>query len=200
MKTVLLAILLAASTSVFAAQTATDKQQLQQLLQQTQSLSAQFQQRVKDEQGQLLQSLSGTLKLERPANLYWHTRRPDESVMVANGKTVWYYNPFVEQVTIYSQSDMVDNSPLLLVLDSQGQRWEDYTVQREGSRYIVEQVDNGNRLELVFEQQVLKEITMVQPHGQRTELTLNEVSLNQAIDDGTFEFEVPDGVDIDDQS
>lgn len=200
MKTVFFAILLAVSTSVFAAEAATDKHQLQQLLQHTQSLSAQFQQQVKDEQGQLLQSLSGTLKLKRPANLYWHTQRPDESVMVANGETVWYYNPFVEQVTIYSQSDMVDNSPLLLVLDSQGQRWEDYNVQREGGRYIVEQVDNGNRLELVFEQQVLKEITMVQPHGQRTELVLSQVSLNHAIDDGAFDFKVPKGVDVDDQS
>ncbi|MDV6315177.1 outer membrane lipoprotein chaperone LolA [Idiomarina sp. HP20-50] len=200
MKTVVFAIVMAISFNVFAVGSESDKQELQRLLKQTQSLSAEFEQKVKDEQGAVLQTLSGTLKLKRPANLYWHTRQPDESVMVANGNKVWYYNPFVEQVTVYAQQDMVDDSPLLLVLDSNGKQWENYTVRAEGTRYFVEHATNGSQLELAFNDEKLTEITMIQAQGERTELMLRNVTLNKAISDEQFVFDVPAGVDVDDQS
>lgn len=200
MKAVVFAIVMAVSFTVFAADNESDKQELQRLLKQTQSLSAEFQQQVKDEQGAVLQTLSGRLKLKRPANLYWHTKKPDETVMVANGSKVWYYNPFVEQVTVYAQQDMVDDSPLLLVLDSHGTQWKNYQVRSEGSRYFVEHVTNGSQLELAFTDETLTEITMIQPQGERTELILNNVVLNETISDDQFVFDVPDGVDVDDQS
>ncbi len=200
MKAVVLAMVMAVSFNVFASGDESDKQALQSLLKQTQSLSAEFEQQVKDEQGEVLQTLSGTLKLKRPANLYWHTKKPDESVMVANGKKVWYYNPFVEQVTIYAQQDMVDGSPLLLVLDSNGNQWQNYNVNFSDNRYFVEHETNGNKLELTFTDEKLTEITMVQAQGERTELMLNNVALNEIISDEQFVFDVPADVDVDDQS
>lgn len=200
MKAVVFALVMAVSFTVFAADSESDKQELQKLLKQTQSLSAEFQQQVKDEQGAVLQTLSGSLKLKRPANLYWHTQTPDETVMVANGSKVWYYNPFVEQVTVYAQQDMVDNSPLLLVLDSNGKQWQNYKVHFENGRYFVEHVTNGSQLELAFTDEKLTEITMIQPQGERTELLLSDVVLNHAISDEQFIFDVPAGVDVDDQS
>jgi len=200
MKTVVIAIMMAVSFNVFAADSQSDKQTLQNLLKQTQSLSAEFKQQVKDEQGDVLQTLSGSLKLKRPANLYWHTKEPDESVMVANGNKVWYYNPFVEQVTIYAQQDMVNDSPLLLVLDNNGNQWQDYTVSYNDNRYFIKHESNGSALELVFANDKLTEITMVQAQGERTELMLSNVTLNKTINDEQFVFEVPAGVDIDDQS
>lgn len=200
MKTVVFAMLMAVSLNVFASGEESDKQALQSLLKQTQSLSAEFEQQVKDEQGEVLQTLSGTLKLKRPANLYWHTKEPGESVMVANGKKVWYYNPFVEQVTIYAQQDMVDDSPLLLVLDNNGNQWQNYNVSFRDNRYFVEHETNGSKLELSFTDKKLTEITLVQAQGERTELMLSNVALNETISDEQFVFDVPDGVDVDDQS
>lgn len=200
MKAVVFAMVMAVSFNVFASSNESDKQELQKLLKQTQSLSAEFEQQVKDEQGEVLQTLSGRLKLKRPASLYWHTKKPDESVMVANGSKVWYYNPFVEQVTIYAQQDMVDDSPLLLVLDSNGNQWQNYNVSSDGNRYFVEHETNGSQLELVFSDEKLTEITLVQAQGERTELMLSDVVLNETISDEQFVFEVPAGVDVDDQS
>lgn len=200
MKAVVFAMVMAVSFNVFASSNESDKQELQKLLKQTQSLSAEFEQQVKDEQGEVLQTLSGTLTLKRPASLYWHTKKPDESVMVANGSKVWYYNPFVEQVTIYAQQDMVDDSPLLLVLDSNGNQWQNYNVSSDGNRYFVEHETNSSQLELVFSDEKLTEITLVQAQGERTELMLSDVVLNETISDEQFVFEVPAGVDVDDQS
>ncbi|RUO72935.1 outer membrane lipoprotein chaperone LolA [Idiomarina ramblicola] len=200
MKAVVFAMVMAVSFNAFASGNESDKQELQKLLKQTQSLSAEFEQQVKDEQGEVLQTLSGTLKLKRPASLYWHTKTPDESVMVADGNKVWYYNPFVEQVTIYAQQDMVDDSPLLLVLDSNGNQWQNYRVIADNNRYFVEHETNGSQLELAFAGGKLTEITLVQAQGERTELLLSNVVLNETISDEQFVFEVPDGVDVDDQS
>jgi len=77
MKAVVFTMIMAVSFSAFASESESDKHELQKLLKQTQSLSADFQQRVRDEQGSVLQNLSGTLKLKRPASLYWHTKEPD---------------------------------------------------------------------------------------------------------------------------
>ena len=200
MKAVVFAMVMAVSFNVFASDGESEKQALQHLLKQTQSLSADFEQQVKDEQGTVLQTLSGILKLKRPASLYWHTKKPDESVMVANGSKVWYYNPFVEQVTLYAQQDMVDDSPLLLVLDSHGNQWQNYNVSSDNNRYFVEHDTNGSQLELAFADEKLTEITMVQAQGERTELMLSNVVVNETISDEQFVFEVPDGVDVDDQS
>ena len=120
--------------------------------------------------------------------------------MVANGKKVWYYNPFVEQVTIYAQQDMVDDSPLLLVLNSNGNQWQNYNVSFRDNRYFVEHQTNGSKLELRFTDEKLTEITMVQAQGERTELMLNNVALNETISDEQFVFDVPADVDVDDQS
>ena len=200
MKAVWFAAVMAVSMNAFASDNNSDKQELQQLLEQTQSLSAECEQQVKDEQGNVLQSLSGTMTLKRQANLYWHTMRPDETVMVANGEKVWYYNPFVDQVTIYAQQDMVDNSPLLLVLDSNTNQWQNYSVTYTDERYLVKHNNDNSQLELAFDGNKLKEITMVQAHGERTELMLSDVALNTQIDDQQFTFKVPAGVDVDDQS
>lgn len=202
MRVVWFAAVMAMSMNVMASDVNanTDKQALQQLLEQTKSLSAKFEQKVKDEQDNVLQTLGGKMKLKRPANLYWHTLSPDETVMVANGEKVWYYNPFVDQVTVYAQQDMVDNSPLLLVLDSNTNQWQNYSVGRVDDRYLVRHNSDNSQLELVFDGNSLKEITLVQAHGERTEIMLEDVVLNAQIDDQQFTFKVPAGVDVDDQS
>ncbi|ATZ74410.1 outer membrane lipoprotein carrier protein LolA [Idiomarina sp. X4] len=200
MKAVWFAAVMAVSMNAFASDNNSDKKELQQLLKQTQSLSAEFEQQVKDEQGNVLQTLSGNMKLKRPASLYWHTLSPDETVMVANGEKVWYYNPFVDQVTIYAQQDMVDNSPLLLVLDNNTNQWQNYSVSHVDDRYLVKHNNDASQLELVFDGNTLTEITLVQAQGERTELMLSDVVLNPQIDGEQFTFEVPAGVDVDDQS
>ena len=41
----------------------------------------------------------GELWVKRPNLFNWHMTSPDESVLVSDGQTLWFYNPFVEQVT-----------------------------------------------------------------------------------------------------
>ena len=49
--------------------------------------------------------------MQRPNRFNWHTTSPDESLIVADGKDVWVYDPFVEQVTALKMKDAVLNTP-----------------------------------------------------------------------------------------
>jgi outer membrane lipoprotein carrier protein len=88
-------ILLVASSQVWA-DAASD---LKEKLSSVNVFSATFAQTVYDSKGKELQKASGSLLVQRPNRFNWHTTSPDESLIVADGKDVWVYDPFVEQVT-----------------------------------------------------------------------------------------------------
>lgn len=63
------------------------------------SFHASFTQKVTDGSGNAVQDGQGDLWVKRPNLFNWHMTQPDESVLVSDGKTLWFYNPFVEQAT-----------------------------------------------------------------------------------------------------
>ena len=66
--------------------------------------SANFSQEVLSESGELLEQSAGKLAISKPNLANWHTTEPDELVIVSDGKDVWFYNPWIEQVSVYSLS------------------------------------------------------------------------------------------------
>lgn len=116
----------ASSAAVHAAAADDAATQLQATLSSMQSLSGSFFQEIYDN-GELLQELSGNFVLERPAKLRWVTYEPEASELIADGDTLWYYNPFIEQVTLYNQADAMQANPLLVLLDSAA-NWQGFTI------------------------------------------------------------------------
>lgn len=176
------------------------KQELQQKLEQMNSLTAKFEQQVTADNGELLQQLSGELAIQRPNKMRWQTNPPDDTLMVASGDTVWYYNPFVEQVSLYQQQDAAANSPMLLLLTGSDEQWQGYSVQEpEPNQYLVTADTGGSELRLSFNDETLSRIGLQQPGGDVIELQLSEVVVNPALEQSLFTFDVPAGVDVDDQ-
>lgn len=176
------------------------KQALQQRLESMQSMTANFEQTVTADSGDVLQTLTGELSLQRPNKMRWKTNPPDDTLMIANGDTVWYYNPFVEQVTIYQQTDATQNSPMLLLMTGTTEQWSDYHVQQQADgTYQIDAKDGSSQLALDFNNGVLNHIYLQQAQGDSIELALSEVTLNDPLPSNVFEFDVPAGVDVDDQ-
>ncbi|MGM0526551.1 MAG: outer membrane lipoprotein chaperone LolA [Pseudomonadota bacterium] len=176
------------------------KQQVQEKLAKMQSLSAEFSQTVTADNGDTLQQLTGELAIQRPNKLRWRTDPPDDTLMIASGDTVWYYNPFVEQVTLYRQDDAAADSPMLLLLTGSEDQWQDYQVSATAEdQYLVEQIEGNNSLQLTFSDDVLQQIRLQQEQGDTIELTLQDVAVNPSLEADMFHFDIPDGVDVDDQ-
>lgn len=189
--------------SVSSAALADARAELQQKLAAFERFSADFSQQVFDEQGEPMQRAGGTMQLARPDRFRWHTVSPDESLLVSNGTDVWMYDPFVEQVSIVPLEDAVLNTPFLLISGSDGQRWQQYEVAKNGADYVV---TSKNPAELIKEFSLrfdsasrIERFTVIESGGQRSEFTLSNINTAPATGADSFQFTPPAGVMIDDQ-
>ncbi|PSJ46168.1 outer membrane lipoprotein carrier protein LolA [Zobellella endophytica] len=189
--------------SVSAVALADARAELQQKLAAFERFSADFNQQVFDEQGEPMQRADGTMQLARPDRFRWHTVSPDESLIVSNGTDVWMYDPFVEQVSIVPLEEAVLNTPFLLISGSDGQRWQQYGVAKNGADYVV---TSKNPAELIKEFSLrfdsasrIERFTVIESGGQRSEFTLSNINTAPATGADSFQFTPPAGVMIDDQ-
>ncbi|MCD8548291.1 MAG: outer membrane lipoprotein chaperone LolA [Aeromonadaceae bacterium] len=182
---------------------ADDAQELKALLGQVKQFSAHFQQQVFDVEGQPLQQASGELLVSRPDRFRWETKQPDESLILSDGKSVWLYDPFVEQVSITTLADAVVNTPFLLISSTDPTLWARYDVLKEEHAFTVTSKQKGQRIEslrLIFAPGgQLSRFEVNETQGQRSEFELSQYNGQPAVKADTFHFAVPKGVTVDDQ-
>lgn len=93
--------------------------------------SATFTQEVVSEAGELLEQSSGNLAISKPNLANWHTQEPDELAIISDGSDVWFYNPWIEQVSVYSLSAAIAKTPILLLTSKDESLWQQYIVTQE---------------------------------------------------------------------
>lgn len=166
--------------------------------------NAHFVQTVVDVEGIELQRNSGTMLLKQPNLLRWEVTEPNESVLVADGETVWYFDPFVEQVTAYSQQEMSKSTPVLLLAQPYSELWNDYQVAKIDQRYVLSANQNDQAqvqsLSISFnENDVLKQLNIVDLQGNNSTFLFDHVDAENPLPEDSFSFEIPVGFDLDDQ-
>lgn len=186
-----------------APRTSENAQILRGMLQQVETLHADFEQKVFDERGELQETLEGTLVLKRPHFLRWETSYPDHSVMVADGQSVWYLNSFVEQLSIFDQAQDLEQNPMLVILSSDDYAWSQFEVTQDDGFWVIREPDSGYAqvsLALAFDDnQHLKTLRVDDGQGQVSVFELRDVQLNLGAPRSTFSIDVPEGVEVDDQ-
>ncbi|MDN3651453.1 outer membrane lipoprotein chaperone LolA [Thalassotalea ponticola] len=179
------------------------KQALQQKLAKVDGFSAEFSQQVIDADGNEIQQSTGNLALKRPNLLHWQTVSPDETLVVSDGDTLWFYNPFVEQVTAFRVDNAVANTPILLLSGLNEQAWQDYQVsKRNDNEFTIlatKQDAQVTSLHIVFNGDQIDKFTVVDATGQLSHFDLTDVVSTPLPNAELFSFEVPEGVDLDDQ-
>ena len=177
--------------------------QLKQKLQLLNTFNAGFSQTVIDAQGELVQESTGELTLKQPNLMIWQVNAPDENLLVADGETLWYSDPFVEQVTAVLQSQSVANNPVVLLTDPSNQSWQDFKVSYHDDHFIVAAKMPESQiaqLKLYFDQanQLIK-LSFVDRQQQVSELIFSDIRQNLPIGSEQFVFVIPDGYELDDQ-
>lgn len=180
---------------------ASNTEQLRQQLAQIKTLAGQFEQKIY-EQDEQVEVLFGEFALARPNKLYWAVNEPDESVLIADGETIWYYNPFIEQVSLFSQADLTTANPLLVLLEND--RLDDFSIHyltaENGQEHWLVRSADGQELSLIFTQtKQLLAMALEDGYGQRSYVTFKQLKTNQMIPAERFLFIVPEGVELDDQ-
>lgn len=200
-------ILVAALAPIVVQASDETRYELQQRLAAIDTLQSEFTQRVYDEHNQVQEELQGELILQRPHFLRWETHFPDDSVMVADGDAVWYYNAFVEQLSIFDQAQDLEQNPMLVLLSDDQQVWQNFAVYRDNEFWVIEEQDNEYAqvsLSIAFnnadgQESVIERLRLDDGQGQVSVFYLSDVVLNQPLDPEQFILHTPDGVEIDDQ-
>jgi len=173
------------------------------------TLQAVFVQKVVDETGMSLESSSGTFSLSRPGKFRWDYKSTDPDIpegqqIIADGASIFMYDPDLEQVTQRGMADAIGQVPsLLLVQDgadidahfmttdfgvTDGLSWVALKPKDENAGY--------QQLMIGFKEEVIDTITLLDGLGNETRLSLLRVQRNLTLADDLFTFDPPDGVDV----
>ncbi|GAA5143916.1 outer membrane lipoprotein chaperone LolA [Thalassotalea piscium] len=184
----------------------TVKQLLKAMLAKVHQFSASFVQQVLDEEGNLLQEATGKLKVSKPNLVYWFTEEPNESLIVSDGETLWFYDPFIEQASAYGINQSIANTPILLLSNSNEELWQHYQViKKSDTHYLIHSKDENSKvksLALYFSETIANQLVgfdIIDSTGQISKISLNNIDSKTPLNDNTFIFTLPDGADLDDQ-
>mgnify|MGYP005996639549 CR=1 FL=1 len=89
---------------------------LQSLLNNIQSMQASFEQTTI---GQSHQVSYGNVAIQKPGKFRWEITKPQQQIILANGKTVTIYNVALQQATIQNQTQQIDSPAALLSGDNE---------------------------------------------------------------------------------
>ncbi|MFT6987328.1 MAG: outer membrane lipoprotein carrier protein [Psychromonas sp.] len=181
----------------------TDAGLLKEKLAKFSQINAEFSQVVTSPEGNLLNESWGKLTISRPGKFRWQVITPEEELIVSDGKTMWLYSPFIEQVTLVNLSDAIEGTPFVLLSGATEKQWDNYTVKMKDNKFTIKNADHQlHDNTFIFEfndADNISKFTVIEEQGQQSEFKLSHKSLTAPLKADFFDFQIPVGVDIDDQ-
>ncbi len=193
-KAVMFAFLVSASFQA----SADTKEELQSKLSTLNALSSTFSQTVTRKDGSLVSKSSGRLSLKKPDKFMLHTTSPDEQVLFTKGNTVYFYDPFVNQVSIFDKQELY-SSPFMLLTTKSESVWGQYEVAKGGNSYVLKAKNPGQvvSIKLEFQGDLVSDLYVQLKDGNTNRYTLSQVKTQ--VSDSSFEYKIPEDAQIDDE-
>jgi outer membrane lipoprotein carrier protein len=148
----------------------------------------------------------GTVAFKRPGRMRWVLENHVRQVIVADGKTLWLYQPEEQQVLKSPFELAFRSSSPVSFLTGVGRIDDDFTAAIDGRDdrvmylSLTPRRDEGEigRLRLAIDAQTYDIVgaEVRDPLGNVTKLRFTDLQRNLGIDDAQFRFVAPPGVDI----
>lgn len=172
----------------------------------TQTLKAQFRQKVEGPAGKVQERSGGTVWIQRPDHFRWDYKRPYEQLIVADGRTVKFFDPQMEQVTVRSYRGGMGHTPSR-VLAGGGELGEHFYVRdqgvTEGLAWVALEPRNPKsagfrkaRVGLAENPVQVRRLQFTDSFGNRTRIRFVDIRLNPDLKAERFHFEAPAGTDV----
>lgn len=169
----------------------------------THAVHANFYQLVTDKQGRKVQEVYGEMQLKRPNKFKWDYNKPYEQQIISDGKQVWLYDTELAQVTVRAIDKALGSSPAALLAgdDSLDKGFKLSNIDRKDNNEWVSAEpavrDTGfEKILLGFNDNKLQEMELIDSFGHKTQIVFSEVEVNPVINNKTFLFKPPKGVDV----
>ncbi len=199
----LLLVLLLSSHSLYALAAESAMVELQNFLNTTRALTADFKQITLNESGKTTQTSYGLFYLQRPGKFRWDYQKPFLQQIVSTSGKVWFYDTDLEQVTIKKLDESVGSTPALL-LSGDVSLEANYLLEEQG----VEGEVHWLKLQPKDKDSTFKYLLIGLAHGELTGMELSDnfgsltriyfsnLKHNINIDPQLFEFKTPKGADV----
>lgn len=180
----------------------TAQQELSGRLAINEGFSAKFTQTVISPEGETMMEGEGQVEIARPSLFHWTTVTPDENELISDGKTLWYYSPFIEQVSIYWQEQATAQTPFVLLTRNRTSDWDNYKVEQQGNTFTLTPTASDStqgQFQIVIDNKgIVNGFTVIEQDGQKGVFAFSDIKLGKPSAD-RFTFTIPEGVEIDDQ-
>jgi outer membrane lipoprotein carrier protein len=150
----------------------------------------------------------GTVAFKRPGKMRWELDHQAPQVIVADGSTLWLYQPQEHQVIKAPFDAAFRSSTPISFLSGVGRIAQDFDVSIEGTNpdgglvylMLVPRRDSATlgklRLTVASDSGEIRGAEIFDPLGNVSRLQFSDIRRNQDLPDKDFVFEVPPGVDV----
>ena len=195
----LFGLLFLATTSAFADGVSS----LRDFFSSTNTMRAKFSQVVTDTQGRKVQEVEGTMQLQRPNKFRWDYNKPYEQQIISDGKDVFLYDTDLQQVTVRALSRAIGSSPAAMLAGGDAVE-KGFSLKnanrKDGLIWVLalpKEKDSGfDRVLLGFKGDKLRKMELYDSFNHITHITFDAVERNPVLQDSTFLFTPPKGVDV----
>ena len=169
----------------------------------TQTMRAKFSQVVTDTQGRKVQEVEGAMQLQRPNKFRWDYNKPYQQQIISDGKDVFLYDTDLQQVTVRGLSKAIGSSPAAMLAG--GDAVDKGFILKNANRKdgltwvlaLPKDKDSGfERVLLGFKDDKLRKMELYDSFNHITHITFDAVERNPSLQDATFLFTPPKGVDV----
>ena len=176
---------------------------LHAFLQDVKSLKADFTQVVLDSNQKQVKQSTGTLIIKRPDRFRWDYAKPNEEIIVADGKRLWLYDVQLQQITVKPLNDTLAASPAVLLAGSNDVD-KSFTVteygEKDGLAWVVltpkVKDSDFDSIKLGFKGDDISVMELKDNLGNTTRITLDKIQRNPVVNDDSFKFIPPPGADV----
>jgi outer membrane lipoprotein carrier protein len=177
-------------------------ERFQSYLRTTQSARGDFEQKVYDKNGKLVQDSRGSFALLRPNRFRWSYVKPPQ-VIVGDGERIWIHDADLNQVTVRRIARVIGSTPAALLAGASdvGEAFEMKALAaRDGLEWLEarprEKEAGFERMRLGLSTGGVEAMELLDHFGQTTVLRFSNVVRNPQIEAGTFRFSPPRGADV----
>jgi len=176
---------------------------LEQLLYSIKSFKGEFTQIVTDQNGEIIQEVEGRVLFKKPNFFRWSYVSPFQNEVVSDGELLYLYDPDLKQVVVSPLSKLGGVSPAMLLVatniktifitnqvqDKKGINWFRSIPRDKDQAFFKEVYIN-------FDDFKLNIMRIIDNFDNVTDINFKNIIQNNDINDATFLFNFPEGVDV----
>lgn len=167
------------------------------------SAQGDFSQKVIDQNGKLIQEVSGIFSFKKPNFFRWKYIQPFESQIISDGDLLYLYDPDLKQVVVSSLDKLGGVSPAMLLVSGD--------IHNSFELNYLKNIDSKDWFQAIpkdkskstfksvlmnFESEIIKEMRVLDKFEQTTIIVFESLVVNKNINNEFFLFNTPENVDV----